>query len=302
MVETDNPEIFREVLETLQMGVLMISRAGKILFWNEGAQRITRHRRHEIVGHSFQDNILTHCDDLRFDLCGTECPIATVMHEGKPKSTLVHFQHKDGHRIAVQAWTVPIRNVHGSVIGVAQSFMEAHPATSSGDFPGLIPQGGLDETSRLPNREYTLFYLHEHLAGFASHRLPSGILRIRVDELAQMANSHGREAGHAMIRLLAQPLREQLDSAVFLGRWTQDEFLTFLTNCNPAELAEAARHLEDTLQHLSLQWWGDHLPVRASVGQTVVQPGDTIESLLQRAGFAHTLTSTKEASAGGFTT
>ena len=49
MQRIENPEIFRQVLEELPTGVYLVGRDGKILFWNYGAERITRHLRQDVV-------------------------------------------------------------------------------------------------------------------------------------------------------------------------------------------------------------------------------------------------------------
>jgi hypothetical protein len=41
MTELQDPTIFRTVLDSLQTGVYLIGRDRKILFWNDGAERIT---------------------------------------------------------------------------------------------------------------------------------------------------------------------------------------------------------------------------------------------------------------------
>lgn len=292
----DNPDIFREVLETLQSGILLLDHTGKIAFWNEGAERISGYRRHEVVGRLLQHNILTHCDKRNCDGCAAMCPFASVLHEGKARSSSMHIQHKDGHRVAVQAWTAPIRNPHGSVIGVVQNFNEIHAAAHEEALRTSRTSLGAD--SRLPDREYCRLYLHEQLAGFAQYRSPFGILRVHAPSLERVAAQRGREAEDALVRRMALAAHENVDGDDFLGRWTADEFLMLVANCSAAELAEIAQRLQKSLSHVSVHWWGDEVSLEAFVTYSVVQPGDTIELLLQRAGFAHSSASGKSASAG----
>ncbi len=292
----DNPDIFREVLESLQSGILLVDHTGKIAFWNEGAERISGYRRHEVVGRLLQHNILTHCDEHNCDGCGAMCPFANVLHEGKARSGSMHIQHKDGHRVAVQAWTAPIRNPHGSVVGVVQNFSEIHAAAR--EEPLRTSHAWLGADSRLPDQEYCRLYLHEQLAGFTHYRSPFGILRIHVPRLERVAAQRGREAEEALVRRMALAAHETVYGDDFFGRWTSDEFLMLVANCSATELAQIAQHLQESLSHVSLHWWGDEVSLEAFVTHSVVQPGDTIELLFQRAGFAHSSPSSKSASAG----
>ena len=63
MSEVRDPEVFRAVLDSLAMGVYITDRTGTILFWNQGAERITGHQRHEVIGHTRRENILTQCNE-----------------------------------------------------------------------------------------------------------------------------------------------------------------------------------------------------------------------------------------------
>ncbi len=299
MLFTENPDIFREVLEALQSGIAIVDRGGKIAFWNEGAERISGYRRHEVVGHPRQHNICTHCDEHGCDGCGGACPYAGVLQEGKAKSCSMHFQHRDGHRVTVQAWTAPVRNTHGSIIAVVQNFHDIHAAS---DAPARLSRRLGGEGSHLPDHEYCQLYLHEQLAGFSQYRSPFGVLRMHAPSLGSVGTGRGHEAEDALVRRLALAAHAAIDGENFFGRWATEEFLMLVANCNAAQLEEDARRLQESLSHVTLHWWGDDLPLNAFVTYGIVQPGDTVESLTQRAGFAHTelgqSTSKKRASAG----
>jgi PAS domain S-box-containing protein len=49
MPDFHDPEILRAVLDSSQNDVSAADRNGKILFWNQGAERLTGHKRHPVV-------------------------------------------------------------------------------------------------------------------------------------------------------------------------------------------------------------------------------------------------------------
>ena len=114
MSELLDPEIFRTVLDALQTGVSVADRNGKILFWNQGAERLTGHKRHEVVGRSCRDNILLQCDDQGCIACGGTCPITSTLHEGKPQEAKMQLRHKEGYPVHVLMRAAPLRDPHGS--------------------------------------------------------------------------------------------------------------------------------------------------------------------------------------------
>src|SRR5215469_2969612 len=61
MIPTD-PDFCRELLDKMCDGVYFVDRDRRILYWNEGARRLTGFGAEEIVGQRCQDDILCHMD------------------------------------------------------------------------------------------------------------------------------------------------------------------------------------------------------------------------------------------------
>jgi PAS domain S-box-containing protein len=50
MSALEDPEICRRLLESLQVGVSVVELQKRIIFWSDGAERITGNLRHEAAG------------------------------------------------------------------------------------------------------------------------------------------------------------------------------------------------------------------------------------------------------------
>ena len=283
MSELQDPEIFRTVLDTLQTGVYLVDRNRKIVFWNDGAERITGYMRHDVLGRFCRESLLLHCNDQGCVLCGATCPFTQTMHDGKSREARIQLRHKQGHRVPVRMRIVPIRDHHGSVIGVAESFDEPGFAFEDRRQHDLAAYGCLDETTGVPNHGFTQFHLRENHASFAEYHLPFGIICIRVNRLGQFGAAYGHEAGGAILRVVAETMRNSLRPSDFLGRWTEDQFLAILVNCSNTGVQEAGQRILRVVSCAGLQWWGDELSVTVSIGYATAQAGDTIDSLLERA-------------------
>jgi len=59
--------------------------------------------------------------------------------------------------------------------------------------------------------------------------------------------------------------------------------LIIIPNCETRDLTRAAENVKRIVHSSGIQWWGDSLSVTVSLGQAVVQQGDSTESILQRA-------------------
>jgi two-component system CheB/CheR fusion protein len=122
--ELDKPEIYRRILESLQTGIYLVDHDQKILFWNEGAERITGHLRQDVLGRFCVEDLLGNRDGHDSFATDAADAIAAVLRDGKPVAVNVSLCHKEGHRVLVRLRAVAIRDSHGKAIGAAESFEE----------------------------------------------------------------------------------------------------------------------------------------------------------------------------------
>jgi len=284
MLPIEEHEICRAVLEGLQTGVYVLDRAGKILLWNRGAERLTGFMQYEVIGHSCRENILAQCNQQACVSCGGECPFGATLRDGKPRDLRIQLAHKQGHTVQVFMHSAPVFDGNGATVATAQSFDRQRFATDSERTQqSLSVYGCLDEVTQVPIGEYVRFQLRESLAAFVEYHLPFGIILIHVDRLPEFRSAYGHPAGDAILRVVAQTVRNSLHSGDFLGRWADDQFLVVLPNCSPVGVQLARDRLARLVSCAKLQWWGDQHSVTTSIGRALVQEGDSVESLLQRA-------------------
>ena len=151
--ELDKPEIYRRILESLQTGIYLVDNDQKILFWNDGAERITGHLRQDVLGRFCVDDLLGNRDGHDSFATDAADAIAAVLRDGKPVAVNVSLCHKEGHRVLVRLRAVAIRNSHGTVIGAAESFEESLSVSSWDRRQGkLAVFGCIDEESGVFNR------------------------------------------------------------------------------------------------------------------------------------------------------
>jgi PAS domain S-box-containing protein len=277
-----DPEIFQSVLNALHAAVYLVDRERKIIFWNQGAERITGYMRHEVLGRLFGEELLAYCDDAGSILQGSSCPLLGALHEGRPREAHVYLRHKAGHRLPVRVWAAPVRGRDGSIAGASESFEEVTSVISSDRHQShLAMYGCLDAATGLPNRGFTLSHLRESLACHDEHHLPFGILLIQVEQLQPLKQSRGREAVDAILHVVAQSVKHaSLDT--FLGRWSDAQFLAIVPDCNHVDLERAAHDIQGIVSRSAIHWWGDSLSVEVVVGRAMAEVGDTLDSLLER--------------------
>ncbi len=231
-----------------------------------------------------QANILGQCNGTSCVHCGAVCPVTRALHEGKHSEIQGYIHHKAGHSVPVRLQVHPIRDRHGSVVAVAQSFDEERGSAEAAVHENsLAAHGCLDTVTGVPNHAFTQSHLRENLAFFEEYHLPFGILCIEVGGTDELRATHGREAVDVTLHVIAQTMKHALRPDGFLGRWAEHQFLAIVTNCSNADLERAAQNVHQMANCSGIQWWDDLLSVSVSVGRAMVQSGDTMESFLLRA-------------------
>lgn len=284
MAAFQDPEIYRDILDGLQIGVSVLDLQKRIVFWSDGAEQVTGYSRMDVLGHFCMENILQHCNQASCEMCAEKCPIATALHDGKPMEATGFVHHKAGHRTPVHMWAIPLRDKHGLIIGIIQTF-EGEFAVN-GPNPNdrsMKERGCLDEATGLPNQAMMQSHLRETLGTFTEMQIPFGVVCIEARALNQFRARYGQEAATLILQVLARTLRNTVWPTDYVGRWSAGRFLVILSGCGKSALEAVTGRIFRMMSSATIKWWGEELSVAVSIGHACAVEGDTLASILQRA-------------------
>jgi len=279
----DESEIYRSILENLPTGLCVVDLQKKIVFWSNGAERITGHLRHEVVGRSCVSEPLLHCDQPGCEFCSEECPLARSMKTSQPTDSTGFLHHKSGHEVPVRIRATAVHNQSGSIIGAVETFEDLQQASVPAREDSSRLPGCVDGITDLPTRAVVQSHLRETLATFTNVQVPFGILCFRLEALDHFRASFGPEAASSLLRVVARTLEGALWRTDFVGRWTDDQFLVILNGCRDEALYSVRERLRRMLANDAIEWWGERRSLPVSIGQATAQSGDNVESILDRA-------------------
>lgn len=277
----DEFDVCRNILESLLTGVCVIDAQKRIVFWSEGAERITGRLRYEVIGHSCVQEALLHCEQNGCEFCSEECPLSGAIRTARTVETSGFVHHKAGYKVPVRIRASPVRNPHGSIIGAVETIDELEQSDSS--VREKVLAGYLDEATGLASRAQMDSHLRETLTAFNERDAAISVLFIRVEGLQRFRAAFGPAAESALLRVIAHSLAGEVWRSDIVGRWANDEFLIILNGCNADSLLRVRERLGRMLANDAIEWWGERRSLRVSIGETTAQPGDTVESILERA-------------------
>ena len=273
-------ETARNIIEGLPVGLCVVDLQKRIVFWSDGAERITGHRRHEVIGHG---ESLLHCDQPGGEFCSEDCPIARAIKTSHPAEVIGFLHHKSGHEISVRIRAVPVHNAHGSIVGALETFEEQQSVSPEHREDSLQLPGCVDDVTGVASRLMMQSHLRETLGTFSEVQVPFGILCLRLEGLSHFRASFGPEAASSLLRVIAHTLAGALWKTDCVGRWSDDQFLVILNGCREQSLYSVRERIRYMLANDFIEWWGERRSLRVSIGQATAQLGDSIENLLERA-------------------
>jgi len=133
------------------------------------------------------------------------------------------------------------------------------------------------------NRRGLVRQLDMLIARRARHNIPAALLFVDVDGLKWLNDTFGHSAGDAALIHLAELMSGAVRQSDLVARLGGDEFAVLLDHADDAAATETARRLVDAVAGSDFIHHGRPLPLSVAVGFTILEQGDTAETVLDRA-------------------
>ena len=259
----EEKELAQTTLEAIADGVITTDRAGRVLYMNAIAAKLTGWPLDTANGQPLY-RVFPVVDSP------TEMPsdwiTRRVLREGETlvesKSRLLYC--RDGNVHVVQHTAAPIRGADGHLRGLVVVF---HDKTQERAMERqLTYQARHDALTGLINRrefECRLTELIDQLEEGAAQHL---LCYIDLDQFKLVNDVCGHAAGDALLRQVANLLQRGLRSADTLARLGGDEFGVLLTNCPIERGTEIAETMRERVHDLRFPWEDKVFAIGASVG------------------------------------
>ncbi len=275
---------YERILENLHEGLYLVDRNRIITYWNKAAEQISGFTANEIIGKSCSDNILTHVDSDGNNLCTGMCPLAANIADGKPCETEVYMHHKDGHRIPVSVRVSTITDSDGNIIGGVELFTNiSNQAANDLKVKELEKLALLDNLTQLANRNYIEREIQSRHEAKIRYDVPFGILFIDVDHFKKFNDIYGHDVGDDVLKFVANTFVANARPFDLYGRWGGEEFIGIIHDINGQGLELLGNRLRALIEKAYIIRENEKLYVTISIGATLINENDTIDSLIKRA-------------------
>ncbi|MFC1838174.1 diguanylate cyclase [Thermodesulfobacteriota bacterium] len=277
-------DTYERIVEDLYDGLYFVNKDRVITFWNKAAEKITGFSAEEVIGKSCADDILTHIDGEGNKLCTGKCPVAETVTDGKPREAQVYLHHKEGHRVPVSVRINALRDGSGNIIGGIELFTDISNQTANElRVKELEKLALLDNLTQLANRNYIEREFESRLEEKRRYNVPFGILFMDIDHFKKFNDTYGHDVGDDVLKFVAKTLIDTSRPFDLYGRWGGEEFIGVLRNIKEEGLKTVGNRVRMLIENSYMNYKDKKLNVTISIGATIVNDGDTMESLIKRA-------------------
>lgn len=277
-------DLFKKIVESLHDGLYIVDRDKKIRYWNSAAKKISGFNADEVIGLSCADNILTHVDSEGNQLCFGGCPLEMTINDGEPREADVYMHHKDGHRVPVSLRVSVLTDSKGKVIGGIELFTDiSNQNDNSLRVKELEKLALVDPLTQLANRSYMEKIIQIRLEEKKRLKVPFGIFFIDIDFFKNINDSYGHDIGDRVLKYIARTFSVHSRPFDVYCRWGGEEFVGIIRNINVKDLEAFGNRLRMLIERSYISIEKKKLHVTVSIGATMVEDVDTVESVIKRA-------------------
>jgi diguanylate cyclase (GGDEF)-like protein len=143
-----------------------------------------------------------------------------------------------------------------------------------------------DSLTHLPNRKAFEIIIDVIMQERIRYGKDLAVILLDIDHFKQINDRHGHFAGDQVLTEVALIIRSCLRSVDFVCRWGGEEFLILLKDCSERNARLLAEKIRETLETRPVDHKNVPIHLTASLGVAMVQNGERIEQVLERADYA----------------
>jgi diguanylate cyclase (GGDEF)-like protein len=285
--------VYEKLLGTMQDGV-SLRRERKITYWNAGAKPLAGFADagftgadftgEAVLGKEFGEFILACVGEAGKAPADGKGPVDGAMQDPESGIGEFYLRHKRGYRSPVSVRALPIRNSAGNIVGAVEVFSDFRVKLKFDKRVTELEQlAFLDALTGLPNRRYIELKVEHGLQDHQRLGRLYGLLMFDLDHFKQVNDSHGHEAGDAMLRAIGESVSRGLRPDDIVGRWGGEEFLVLAPDVDALTLGDLAERCRVLIAESSVPAGLSRVSVTASIGATVLIHSDNANSVISRA-------------------
>ena len=283
LVNKLNDTFYRHMMDHVQDGVIFIDSEFRVLDWNATAERMTGNSAASVYQQTWNTAFAYLCDTEGFPLETSQCPFTKLMQTSEKVSERLTIRREGFPIIHIQLDVVPVFNDGGHLCGGALILEDiSETAVLEQKIVHLRERACQDQLTKVPNRGELNRQLPDFVAYHQRTKRPGSVIMCDIDYFKRINDNFSHQVGDEALIVFAQVLKDSCRETDFVARFGGEEFVLLCSECDFSEAKEWAESIRKRLQRTPIAALRNAC-ITASFGVSTVLPGDTGESVLERA-------------------
>lgn len=283
LVHKLNDTFYRHMMDHVQDGVIFVDSEFRVLDWNATAERLTGKSATSVYQQTWDTAFASLCDQQGFALEPEHCPFASLMQSGEKSRQRLTIRRSGQALIHVQVEVIPVYNDSGHLCGGAMILEDiSETAVLEQKIVYLRERASQDQLTKVPNRGELNRQLPDFVDYHQRSNRPGSVIICDIDFFKRINDNFSHQVGDEALIVFAKVLKDSCRETDFVARYGGEEFVMLCSECEFSEAKEWAESIRKKLQRTPIAAIRNAC-ITASFGVSTVLPGDTAESVLERA-------------------
>lgn len=144
----------------------------------------------------------------------------------------------------------------------------------------------MDQLTEVHNRTYIMSVFDDAFAHTKRYQQAFSCILLDIDDFKKINDTHGHQAGDAVLKATAQQIAGQLRETDFIGRYGGEEFLIILTHTNATEADKVAEKVRAAVAELKVGEQALCVTISLGVCDTDIDNSISSDALLHKVDIA----------------
>ncbi len=273
----------KKLIDNMHDGVVFVDSLATIVLWNTGVERLTGVSANAAAGRMLVPTLLDMYNSVGQRVTNEDCPVAHAISTGVQWLGRVSIMGRQGAMVAVDLHAIPVRGIDGSIHGATVLLHDVSSEKSLEEkCQALHAQVAKDPMTQVANRAEFDRMLVNFIAAHQESNLPCSLIMCDIDHFKSINDTFGHQAGDEAIITVSSLLKSMCRSGDLVARYGGEEFAILCADCTNSAAARKAEEIRKAVTNIKHSCLGNR-SITVSFGVTVLQAGDTPETMLRRA-------------------
>jgi len=287
---------FGQIIQSLNLGIVILDRDLRIVFWNRWLEEHSRLTAQKVVGRSIIDLFpelgkkgFRWKSETVFKL-GNFSFFSQQLHNYLLPLPLTRYLTSTYEHMQQNAVLSPLRNGGGDVTYVCVSIEDTTDAVLYREKLEKVSQeletmSLTDSLTGLPNRRHLMNNLEKEISRHKRQGGPFSVAILDVDHFKAVNDTHGHLCGDHVLTRLGDALLEALRTYDMVARYGGEEFCVVLANTDIEEGLRVMERVRTTIEETPFSFEGNKIRLTVSIGITSTQglENPSLDAMLSRA-------------------